>query len=150
MKQYKIITLILMLLTSGNMLAEELDTLKVVDVEEILVIAAPKENRKLREQPTAVTLLSQQDMQAAQVNSIKNLTGLVPNMFIPDYGSRLTSAVYIRGIGSRINTPSIGLYVDNIPTSTSPLSTSTTPTSNALTCCAARKEHCTGAMQWGD
>lgn len=59
MKQYKIITLILMLLTSGNMLAEELDTLKVVDVEEILVIAAPKENRKLREQPTAVTLLSQ-------------------------------------------------------------------------------------------
>ena len=53
MKQYKIITLILMLLTSGNMLAEELDTLKVVDVEEILVIAAPKENRKLREQPTA-------------------------------------------------------------------------------------------------
>ena len=48
MKQYKIITLILMLLTSGNMLAEELDTLKVVDVEEILVIAAPKENRKLR------------------------------------------------------------------------------------------------------
>ena len=115
MKQYKIITLILMLLTSGNMLAEELDTLKVVDVEEILVIAAPNENRKLREQPTAVTLLSQQDMQAAQVNSIKNLTGLVPNMFIPDYGSRLTSAVYIRGIGSRINTPSIGLYVDNIP-----------------------------------
>ena len=54
-------------------------------------------------------------MQAAQVNSIKNLTGLVPNMFIPDYGSRLTSAVYIRGIGSRINTPSVGLYVDNIP-----------------------------------
>ena len=51
MKQYKIITLILMLLTSGNMLAEELDTLKVVDVEEILVIAAPKENRKLRERP---------------------------------------------------------------------------------------------------
>ena len=88
---------------------------QVVDVEEVLVIAAPKENRKLREQPTAVTLLSQQDMQAAQVNSIKNLTGLVPNMFIPDYGSRLTSAVYIRGIGSRINTPSVGLYVDNIP-----------------------------------
>ena len=115
MKQYKIITLILMLLTAGNALAEDLDTLKVVDVEEILVIAAPKENRKLRELPTAVTLLSQEDMQAARVSSIKNLTGLVPNMFIPDYGSRLTSAVYIRGIGSRINTPSIGLYVDNIP-----------------------------------
>ncbi len=115
MNKYKFFTLILTVLATGNILAEDLDTLKVVDVEEILVIAAPKENRKLREQPTAVTLLSQKDMQASQVNSIKSLTGLVPNMFIPDYGSRLTSAVYIRGIGSRINTPSVGLYVDNIP-----------------------------------
>ena len=115
MNKYKIFALTVSLLTAGNILAEEADTLKVVDIEEVLVIAAPKENRKLREQPAAVTLLSQQDMQAAQVNSIKNLTSLVPNMFIPDYGSRLTSAVYIRGIGSRINTPSVGLYVDNIP-----------------------------------
>lgn len=115
MNRYTIIALALTFLPVGNLLAEEVDTLKVVDVEEILVIATPKENRKLREQPAAVTLLSQQDMQAAQVSSIKNLTAIVPNMFIPDYGSRLTSAVYIRGIGSRINTPSVGLYVDNIP-----------------------------------
>ena len=91
------------------------DTIKVVDVEEIVIIATPKENRKLREQPASVTLLSQQQMQEAQVNGIKTLTAVVPNLFIPDYGSRLTSAVYIRGIGSRINTPSVGLYVDNIP-----------------------------------
>ena len=115
MNRYRILAGIFCLLATGNVLAEEADTLKVVDVEEITVIAAPKENRKLREQPAAVTLLSQQDMQNAQVNSIKNLTSVVPNMFIPDYGSRLTSAVYIRGIGSRINTPSVGLYVDNIP-----------------------------------
>lgn len=115
MNRYRILTGIFCLLATGNVLAEEADTLKVVDVEEITVIAAPKENRKLREQPAAVTLLSQQNMQNAQVNSIKNLTSVVPNMFIPDYGSRLTSAVYIRGIGSRINTPSVGLYVDNIP-----------------------------------
>ena len=115
MNTHKIIFLFLFVLSAGNVPAEDLDTLKVVDVEEVLVIAAPKENRKLREQPTAVTLLSQQEMQATQVHSIKNLTGIVPNLFIPDYGSRLTSAVYIRGIGSRINTPSIGLYVDNIP-----------------------------------
>lgn len=115
MNTNKLFTLILAVFAVGNVLAEDLDTLKVVDVEEVLVIAAPKENRKLREQPTAVTLLSKQDMQAAQVHSIKSLTGLVPNLFIPDYGSRLTSAVYIRGIGSRINTPSVGLYVDNIP-----------------------------------
>lgn len=109
------LTLALAILSIGNAWASEVDTLKVVDIEEVLVIATPKENRKLRELPNAVTLLSQQDMQAAQINSIKNLTGFVPNIFIPDYGSKLTSAVYIRGIGSRINTPAVGLYVDNIP-----------------------------------
>lgn len=109
--------IVLFLLFSYNIFADEIpkDTLRVIDVEEVIVIATPKENRKLREQPTAVTLLSQQDMQANQITSIKNLTGIVPNMFIPDYGSRLTSAIYIRGIGSRINTPSVGLYVDNVP-----------------------------------
>ena len=115
MNKSKLLIFALALLPIGNIAAEEVDTLKIVDVEEVLIIAAPKENRKLRELPNAVTLLSQQDMQAAQVNSIKNLTALVPNIFIPDYGSRLTSAVYIRGIGSLINTPSVGLYVDNIP-----------------------------------
>lgn len=110
-----IITAALSALTLFPALAEEVDTLKVVDVEEITIVAAPKETRKLRELPSAVTLLSQQQMQAAHVNGIKNLSSVVPNIFIPDYGSRLTSAVYIRGIGSRINTPSVGLYVDNIP-----------------------------------
>ncbi len=107
----------LTLLASTTAWAEDVpkDTLKVVDVEEIVVIATPKENRKLREQPTAVTLLSQQDMQANQVNSVKNITAIVPNIFIPDYGSRLTTSIYIRGIGSRINTPAVGVYVDNIP-----------------------------------
>ena len=71
MNRYRILAGIFCLLATGNVLAEEADTLKVVDVEEITVIAAPKENRKLREQPAAVTLLSQQDMQNAQVNSIK-------------------------------------------------------------------------------
>lgn len=116
MKRNRIL-IALALLTTTTAWAEELpkDTLKVMDIEEVLVIAAPKENRKLREQPTAVTLLSQQDMQANQVNSLKSLSALAPNIFIPDYGSKLTSAIYIRGIGSRINTPSVGLYVDNVP-----------------------------------
>lgn len=107
----------LALLTTGTTWAEDFpkDSLKVVDIEEVVVIATPKENRKLRELPTATTLLSQQDMQANQVQSVKNLTSIVPNLFIPDYGSRLVTSVYIRGIGSRINTPAVGIYVDNIP-----------------------------------
>ena len=34
---------------------------------------------------------------------------------MPSYGSRLTSSFYIRGIGSRINNPAIGVYLDGMP-----------------------------------
>lgn len=107
----------LTLLVTGTTWAEDVpkDSLKVVDMEEVVVIATPKENRKLRDLPVSATVLSQENMRAYQVNSVKNLTGIVPNLFIPDYGSKLTTSIYIRGIGSRINTPSVGLYVDNIP-----------------------------------
>ncbi|MBC8592176.1 TonB-dependent receptor [Oscillospiraceae bacterium N12] len=113
----KSILIALALMSIGSTQAEDVrkDTIKVIDVEEVIVIASPKENRKLRELPTASTLLSQKDMQANQVTNLKGLSAVVPNIFIPDYGSKLTSAIYIRGIGSRINTPSVGLYVDNIP-----------------------------------
>ena len=42
MNRYRILTGIFCLLATGNVLAEEADTLKVVDVEEITVIAAPQ------------------------------------------------------------------------------------------------------------
>lgn len=110
----KLLTAALLSLSCFFSYAEEADTLKIIDIEEVTIIATPKETRKLREQPAAVTLLSQENMQNSHVNNIKNLTSIVPNLFIPDYGSKLTSAIYIRGIGSRINTSSVGLYVDNI------------------------------------
>lgn len=115
MKKFLIGAFLLMGAVAGPAWAEENDTLRVVDVDEVNIIATPKENRRLRELPSAVTLLSQQTLQAAQVQGVKQLSGVVPGVFIPDYGSRLTSAVYIRSIGSRTGTPSVGLYVDNIP-----------------------------------
>ena len=91
------------------------DTTKVIDIEEVVVIATPKENNRLRQQATSSTSFSQSAMRNNSVTSVKSLSALVPNLFIPDYGSKLTTSVYIRGIGSRINTPAVGLYVDNIP-----------------------------------
>ena len=85
----KNIMIALTLLTTGTAWAEDFpkDSLKVVDIEEVVVIATPKENRKLRELPVATTLLSQKDMQANQVHSVKNLTGcssrtMVPNLLL--------------------------------------------------------------------
>ena len=80
----KKIMIALMLLTTGTAWAEDFpkDSLKIVDIEEVVVIAPPKENRKLRDLPVAATVLSQDNMRANQVNSVKNLTGIVPNLFM--------------------------------------------------------------------
>ena len=91
------------------------DTTKVVDIEEVVVIATPKETNRLRQTSVSATLFAKDQLRSDAVSSVKSLSGLVPNLFIPDYGSKLTTSLYVRGIGSRINTPAVGLYVDNIP-----------------------------------
>jgi len=116
----KHILLAMAFLASSYAMAEKIyilpeDTTKIVDLEEVVVISSPKETGKLRQLPTSVSLISQKDMQANRITSLKSASSIVPNFFMPDYGSRLTSAMYIRGIGSRINTPAVGMYVDNIP-----------------------------------
>ena len=91
------------------------DTARVIDIEEAVVVTSPKETDKLRNQPLAFSLLSRTELENRNIRGLKGLSGNIPNLYIPDYGSRMTSAIYIRGIGSRMNTPSVGLYVDNIP-----------------------------------
>ncbi len=101
--------------TTGKNVLTQPDTLKVIDIEEVVIIATPKENIRLRQQALSSTSLTQAKMRSNLVTSVKSLSEMIPNLFIPDYGSKLTTSVYIRGIGSRINTPAVGLYVDNIP-----------------------------------
>lgn len=91
------------------------DTLRSIDIEEAVVVAQPKETKMLRQQALSASVFSADMLQKRGVTSLKNLSSLAPALHIPEYGSRLTSAVYIRGIGSRINTPAVGLYVDNVP-----------------------------------
>ena len=92
----------------------ESDSSRVTNLEEAIVVATPKQTTQLRKQPLSANLFSGKELEQLQVTSIKGLSALTPNFFMPDYGSRYTSAVYIRGIGSRMNTPAVGLYVDNI------------------------------------
>lgn len=91
------------------------DSLKNFNIEEAVVVASPKETSQLRTQPLSVSLFNAESLEHRGVGSMKDLAAFAPNFYMPDYGSRITSACYIRGIGSRINTPAVGLYVDNVP-----------------------------------
>ena len=109
-----LLLLMMVLLPILSVSAEDIDTSRVIGLQEI-VISTPKETGDMRQLPSSVSLIGAQQMADNHIHSLKNISAIVPNFFIPDYGSRLTSAVYIRGVGSRINTPAVGLYVDNIP-----------------------------------
>lgn len=91
------------------------DTLSDIEIEEAVVVASPKETSLFKNQPVSVSILNGNALNRIGADDVKGVSAYAPNFFMPDYGSRITSAVYIRGIGSRINTPAVGLYVDNVP-----------------------------------
>ncbi len=66
-------------------------------------------------QPQQTSVIDTRLIEATQVTSPKDLSLLVPNIYMPDYGSAMTSSIYIRGLGSRINEPVMGMVVDGVP-----------------------------------
>lgn len=84
-------------------------------LEEVVVSGSTKETNDLKTLPMSVSFLTPRMLEGQNISSIKNLSSIVPNFFIADYGSRLSSPVYIRGIGERSTGQSIGMYVDNMP-----------------------------------
>ena len=91
------------------------DTSKVVDLDEVVVVAQPKEQVRLRLQPLSSNVFGSEQLQQLNVRDLSQLSQYVPSFVMPSYGSRLTSSMYVRGIGSRVNSPAVGLYYDNIP-----------------------------------
>ena len=68
-----------------------------------------------RREAISETVLSNAFVQQTEMTSIKDLGYTVPNFFIPEYGSRQTSPVFVRGVGSKTNGPTVGFYVDGVP-----------------------------------
>ena len=91
------------------------DTSKVVDLDEVVVVSQPKDQVRLRLQPLSSSVFGSEQLQQLNVHDLSQLSQYVPAFTMPAYGSRLTSSMYVRGIGSRINNPAVGVYYDNIP-----------------------------------
>ena len=91
------------------------DSSRVYDLDEVVVISQSKEFQKLRQQPLSSTVLTSSELQTLGVSDLREASCFVPSFVMPAYGSRYTSSMYVRGIGSRVNSPSMGIYVDNVP-----------------------------------
>ena len=59
--------------------------------------------------------ISPEEIVERGIYDIRDLTTVVPGLFVTSAGSAQNTAVYMRGIGSRANAPTVGLYVDGIP-----------------------------------
>ena len=88
---------------------------RIYNLNAITIISNPKWDSKLFEFPGSISYLNTGNLDEMNIRSVKDISTVVPNLFIPDYGSKLISSAYIRGIGSRINSPAVGLYVNNVP-----------------------------------
>ena len=91
------------------------DTSRIVDLDEIIVVSEPKDLHLLRQQPLSSTLFSATEMKQLNLRDLRDVSAFVPTFVMPHYGSRYTSSMYVRGIGSRVNSPAVGLYLDNVP-----------------------------------
>ncbi len=63
----------------------------------------------------AVTKISGAEARRLGIEAPKDISLVAPNFYMPDYGSRMTSSIYVRGLGARIDQPVVGLTIDNIP-----------------------------------
>lgn len=86
----------------------------VRELEELNVVAL-KQTDMLRDDPVASTVLGRMELERLNTVALKGISDVVPNFYIPDYGSRVTSTIYVRGIGARMDQPAVGLNIDNVP-----------------------------------
>lgn len=91
------------------------ETRDSVRILEEVTVTAIKQNADLTLHPLASTVMKRQQIERLNIVSVKGASELAPNFYIPDYGSRMTSSIYVRGIGARIDQPVVGLNVDNVP-----------------------------------
>lgn len=80
-----------------------------------LNVVALKQDMRLREDAVSATVIGRDALEELNTVSLKGISDVVPNLYMPDYGSRITSSIYVRGLGARMDHPAVGLNVDNVP-----------------------------------
>ena len=86
-----------------------------VPLGEVSVTAIKSGRAGMDMSPVSATMVGESEAQRLGIITMKGVSEIAPNFYIPDYGSRMTSSIYVRGIGARIDQPSVGLCVDNVP-----------------------------------
>ena len=102
-------------MTGGLLISLLLATVPVQDTLQAGTVVALKEAVPLSKVASPVSSLRPEFLEATGTYRPNSLSGVVPGLHVPDYGTSMTSTIYLRGLGSRMENPVLGLYLDGIP-----------------------------------
>lgn len=87
------------------------DSVALPDIE----VSVSRTQSAVNRQPSSVSVIDSKLIEETNAVTPKDISYMTPNVYMPDYGSAMTSSIYIRGLGSRINEPVLGMVVDGVP-----------------------------------
>lgn len=87
------------------------DSVSLPDIE----VSVSRTQSAVNRQPSSVSVIDSKLIEETNAVTPKDISYMTPNVYMPDYGSAMTSSIYIRGLGSRINEPVLGMVVDGVP-----------------------------------
>ena len=94
--------------------AQEVDDTLYRNIEGVEITASLKGEEE-HKAPISSTTLNMRRLEERGIGSVKDISLVSPNFYQPDYGSSITSSIYVRGFGSRIDQPVLGVVIDNVP-----------------------------------
>ncbi len=116
-----ILTIALLGIISTDVSAQEItmaindSTLSSIQQLKEVVVSAEKRELSPTDIPTALTVVSENAIPGENNPDLRNISGIVPNFYMQEGGLKLSTPLYIRGIGTVSGTPPVGLYVDGVP-----------------------------------
>lgn len=109
--QFLLITLIT-LLSPFEKEKEHYDSVTLHGIDIVAPLKLPDNDKN---NPCSANVFERTDIEDRHITSLKELSSFAPNFYQPDYGSRMTSSIYVRGFGSRIDQPVISMNIDEMP-----------------------------------
>lgn len=91
------------------------ETVDSVMLQNVEVVSSMKMSGDDMSGAYSMTVLGMDELDSRHIYSVKELSSIAPNFYQPDYGSRMTSSIYVRGFGSRIDQPVVGMNIDEVP-----------------------------------
>lgn len=95
-------------------IAEDSTLNMIHHLKEVIVTAEKRELAPI-DVPTALSVMTEKNLPLENTLDLRSLSGIAPNFYMQEGGMKLSTPLYIRGIGTVSGTPPVGLYVDGVP-----------------------------------